>query len=62
MLSPFNCQPIVPDGQQPEPPMKAVRSTHFGISMIASNAVREPYGELLQVFENRTFEPVLVSW
>jgi molybdate transport system substrate-binding protein len=42
--------------------MKAVRSTHFGISMIASNAVREPYGELLQAFENRTFEPVLASW
>jgi molybdate transport system substrate-binding protein len=42
--------------------MKAVRSAHFGISMIASNAVREPYGELLQEFENHTFEPVAVSW
>jgi molybdate transport system substrate-binding protein len=32
------------------------------IKMIASNAVREPYGELLPVFEKSTGHKVTVSW
>ena len=33
-----------------------------GIKMIASNAVREPYGELLPVFEKSTGHKVTVDW
>jgi molybdate transport system substrate-binding protein len=32
------------------------------ITMIASNAVREPFGELLPAFEQRTGHTVVVSW
>jgi molybdate transport system substrate-binding protein len=39
------------------PPARPAR-----ITMIASNAVREPYGELLPAFERRTGHAVSVSW
>src|SRR5262245_30700604 len=60
-LPPFSRRPIVPDDKQPEPSMPASLSA-AGISMIASNAVREPYGEVLPAFEKRTGHAVTVSW
>jgi molybdate transport system substrate-binding protein len=41
--------------------MRAAAGT-AGITMIASNAVREPFGELLPAFERRTGCTVTVSW
>jgi molybdate transport system substrate-binding protein len=40
----------------------AARKPADGITMIASNAVREPYGELLPAFEQRAGCKVTVSW
>jgi molybdate transport system substrate-binding protein len=42
--------------------MPAALSTAAGISMIASNAVREPCRELLPAFEKRAGHTVTVSW
>jgi molybdate transport system substrate-binding protein len=42
--------------------MSADLSSAAGITMIASNAVRESYGELLPAFEKRTGHRVMVSW
>jgi molybdate transport system substrate-binding protein len=42
--------------------MQATLSSTAGITMIASNAVREPCGELLPAFENSAGHTVTVSW
>jgi molybdate transport system substrate-binding protein len=42
--------------------MQAAHSSTAGITMIASNAVREPYGELLPAFEKSAGHTVTVSW
>jgi molybdate transport system substrate-binding protein len=42
--------------------MPAAHSSTAGITMIASNAVREPYGELLPAFEKSAGHTVTVSW
>jgi molybdate transport system substrate-binding protein len=42
--------------------MKADLNAATGIAMIASNAVREPYGELLPLFERDIGHKVTASW
>jgi molybdate transport system substrate-binding protein len=42
--------------------MQAALSGTVGITMIASNAVREPYEELLPAFEKSTGHTVALSW
>jgi molybdate transport system substrate-binding protein len=42
--------------------MQAALPGTAGITMIASNAVREPYGELLPAFEKSAGRTVTVSW
>jgi molybdate transport system substrate-binding protein len=42
--------------------MQAAVSSTVAITMIASNAVREPYGELLPAFEKSAGHTVTVSW